>query len=233
MARTRTPGRLAAIVDAAITEFGANGFDRTQISDVARRARLSVGSVYKHVSGKETLLLLAVEQAFGAELDDRDLPVETPDPALLVESVRAKLAESARLPSLDAALRRRAAPRDPAAELSEILGELYDLIGSTRRAADAIERCSRDRPELAVIFYGDVRGHLHSQLSRYLGARRTRTSASPEMAATYVIETVTWFARHRYHDPDGSRLDAARARAAAIDLIVAAVYHVNASGQTR
>lgn len=40
------------------------------------------------------------------------------------------------------------------------------------------------------------------------------------VAAVFVLETVAWSASHRFHDPDGRRLDDASIRSTIIDLIV-------------
>ena len=71
------------------------------------------------------------------------------------------------------------------------------------------------------------------RLERYLGARmdrgELRQAGDFSVAARFVVETVTWFARHRFHDPDGSRLDDTSAKATVTDLIV----HAFALGRAR
>lgn len=53
--------RRASIVEAAIDVFWQKGFHRTRISDIARAAGLSQGSIYNYVESKEALLYLVCE----------------------------------------------------------------------------------------------------------------------------------------------------------------------------
>jgi AcrR family transcriptional regulator len=52
--------RLPLIIDAAIQQFGKNGFHATTIQDVAKAAGISIGMIYQYVRDKENLLYLAV-----------------------------------------------------------------------------------------------------------------------------------------------------------------------------
>ncbi len=45
-----------SVLDAAEAELAAHGFEATRIQDVARRARVGVGTVYNHFTNKEELL---------------------------------------------------------------------------------------------------------------------------------------------------------------------------------
>jgi AcrR family transcriptional regulator len=52
--------RLPLLIDAAIDQFGHNGFHATTIQDVSRHAGISIGMVYQYVSDKEELLYLSI-----------------------------------------------------------------------------------------------------------------------------------------------------------------------------
>jgi hypothetical protein len=52
------------------------------------------------------------------------------------------------------------------------------------------------------------------------------------VAAVFVLETVAWSASHRFHDPDGRRLDDAAIRPTVIDLIVGAFMPQGDHGQS-
>src|SRR5207302_1397330 len=45
----------------------------------------------------------------------------------------------------------------------------------------------------------------------------------PEVAARFVIETVSWFANHRYGDYDGAQIDDGTARETVVQLVSAAL----------
>ena len=48
------------ILDAAIIEFSEHGFDSANINNIARKANISVGSLYKYFDNKEDLFLTVV-----------------------------------------------------------------------------------------------------------------------------------------------------------------------------
>lgn len=51
------------IRDAALTRFALQGFGTTKISDIAKQAHVSVGSVYKYFPTKESLFLACLDEA--------------------------------------------------------------------------------------------------------------------------------------------------------------------------
>src|SRR5450432_885723 len=97
MPPARSPERLAAIVDAATEVFGRSGFARAQMSDIARVAGVSVGTLYNYVEGKGALLLLCAERPFADITAGRALPVPTPDRRELIARLDETLAEHVRV----------------------------------------------------------------------------------------------------------------------------------------
>ena len=66
------------ILDAGISEFAAKGFPGANINVIARKAGISIGSMYKYFGSKEgTLFLTIIEQAHGllGRGPGRDRPV--------------------------------------------------------------------------------------------------------------------------------------------------------------
>lgn len=57
----RKDARPAEILDAAMHEFAANGFGGARLSDVAKRAGLSHGSIYNYFDSKESLFRALVQ----------------------------------------------------------------------------------------------------------------------------------------------------------------------------
>lgn len=223
----RRPERLVAIVDAATEVFGQVGFARAQMADVARTAGVSVGTLYNYVEGKGALLLLCAERPFVDITEGRDLPVATPDRLELVARLDETLVRNVRVPALERAVRTPVKADQVEAQLADIAGELYDLVARTRAAADAMERSAIDAPDLGALFYRQVRVRLLDQLTRYL--RKVHRVApiapplTPDLAARSMLETVTWWARHRHRDPAPPAIDEATARAVAVDLVTRTV----------
>ena len=218
----RQPERLLAIVDAAAEVFAQKGFAAAQMIDVARMAGVSVGTLYNYVEGKEALLLLCAERPFIDIRAGRELPIAALDRVALVSRLEDTLTEHVRVPALERALAHPLQPVQLRRQIDGIVGELFDLIASTRVGADAMEKSAREAPDLAALFYLHVRVRLLNQLASYLervsGERQLPAQVTPQHAARFVLETVTWWARHRYRDPDPPRIDESEARAVAVAL---------------
>jgi AcrR family transcriptional regulator len=197
--------------------------------DVARMAGVSVGTLYNYVEGKGALLLLCAERPFTDITEGRDLPVPTPDRVELIARLDETLVRHVRVATLDRALRTPLQRAGLESQLGHIVGELFDLISVTRVAADAMERSARDAPDLGDLFYRRVRVRLLEQLLTY--ARRLRKveaqppHVTPDVAARFILETVTWWARHRHRDPAPPIVDDTTAREIAVELVVATLTH--------
>lgn len=223
MPPSKDPARLAAIVDAATELFARQGFDATQVVDVAAAAGVSVGTVYGYVGGKDVLLLLAAERPFLDVAAGRELPVTIADRAEMVSRLDDLLDVHVRVPALEDALAGAWVAPHAEAVVDAVVGELFDLMARTRAAADAMERSAREAPDLGALFYRHARGRLLDQLTR-LCARIDSgsplpTPLTPDRAGRAVLETVTWWARHRHRDPAPPDLGDDEARAVATTIV--------------
>jgi AefR-like transcriptional repressor, C-terminal domain len=65
-----------------------------------------------------------------------------------------------------------------------------------------LERSARDLPDVAELWYRDIRQPVIDELTRYLETRMAagdlRRVPDPATAARLILETITWFARHRH-----------------------------------
>ncbi len=227
--RLSVADRLPEVVDAAVQVFSEKGYEAAQMADIAAVLGMAAGSLYNYVESKEGLFALCLERLMvGEEVLDREptLPLSERSLAVTLQEVRGRADRLLRLPRLSAALE-EPAPADAEEELAGVVRELYDLVGGTRRLADIVERSARDSPELAALFYEEWRAPLLRRLEVYL---RARTEAGVfhalddvEVGARFVIETVAWFARHRFHDLDGWKLDEDATQSTVVDLIVRAL----------
>src|SRR5665647_52125 len=59
-----TEGRRQKVLEVAIDEFAANGYSATSINDIARKAHISIGSMYSYFASKEDLFLTIVNNAY-------------------------------------------------------------------------------------------------------------------------------------------------------------------------
>jgi AcrR family transcriptional regulator len=228
MARTAAPNRVGDIVGAALRVFGRRGFARAQMSEVAEAAGVSVGTLYNYVEGKDALLLLCAAYAFDPEAAiGGERPLTVGSRKTYLAKLRRHLDGLAHLPALDAALAANGAPKDVVAECTAIVADLFDLIARTRLGMDALERSARDVPDVAALFYGDVRLAFLRDLTEYIARRakqrRIPSLLDPAITARFAVESVTWMARHRHGDPDGHLLDGDAVRASTIQLVTRAI----------
>jgi hypothetical protein len=90
-----------------------------------------------------------------------------------------------------------------------------------------LERSARELPELADLlntgFYQPVLTALTSYLSLRTSAGLLRRTPAPAATARLVLETLTWFARHRFSDPYGAVISDQLAEETAVDALVHAL----------
>ena len=221
--RRRPADGLDQVIAAALRVFAEKGYRRTQMSDVARELRVAPGTLYGYVAGKEALFHLVVDRAFTGDPDGPAprLPIATPPPGATLQRLRERLAADSALPALERALR-TGRPADPRAELEAIVGALYDRIAGAWQGIIMLERSALDWPELAHVFYVEMRRSLLRRLERYLQTRGQAgllaRAPSAAGAARFVLETIAWFAMHRRRDPEAD-LDDATARRTTITLV--------------
>lgn len=223
--------RFPEVIAAAVRVFTQEGYRATRMSDVAREAGLSEAALYRYVDSKEALFVLAIRHALlledmPAEDPGEEFPLRPPSLAEMIGETRQFVAAAVPFGSLAAALG-RPEPENPAAELETVMRELFTLQTQTREAADMIERSARELPELADLLNTGLRLPVLDALTEYLDSRASSGAlrATPDTAATarLALETVTWFARHRYADPYGAAIPDSLAADTAVDALVHAL----------
>ncbi len=225
--------RFGEVIAAAVRVFTADGYRAARMSDVARAAGLSEAALYRYVESKEGLFVLAIRHALLLEAlpaqttpAGSGFPLKPPSLAQMIAQAREFVAAEVPFGTLAAALR-GPGPEDPAAELEAVMRELFTLEAQTRDAADMIERSARELPELADLLNSGLRRPVLAALTEYLRARaltgKLRVTPDTPATARLVLETLTWFARHRHFDPYGAAIPDALAQDTAIDALVHAL----------
>jgi AcrR family transcriptional regulator len=227
-----THERFPEVIAAAVRVFARDGYRSAHMSDVAREAGLSEAALYRYVDGKEDLFVLSIRHALLLEpLPEEDepagrFPLKAPPLAEMIRQAREFVDEAIPFGSLAAALE-VAETGDPAAEFESIMRELFTLEEQTSVAADMIERSARELPELADLLNSGLRAPVLAALTGYLDSRakagQLRTTPNTAATARLVLETLTWFARHRLSDPHGAAIPAQLAQDTAVDALLHAL----------
>lgn len=238
MVRPRSPEFVPRMLAAAARVFARTGLKQARMADIAREMDVGHGSLYNYVESKEALFLLLVEQwgCPDVKLDERELPLRTPSMAHIVEQLRGRVRDTFPLPSLDAALKRKAVA-NVQEELRAIVLELFLQTERSREGATILERSAREVPELFGLFFEQVRRDLFGRLTRYVAMRMATGDlhpADPPTAARFIVETVTFFARHRFQDPHPQELDEEAVRRTIVDLVTRSLVPIaTKQGPTR
>jgi AcrR family transcriptional regulator len=184
-ARVRLPRRLAprksptqaraqetveAILEGAVQLFSTRGYARTSTNEIARRAGVSVGSLYQYFPNKDALLMTLL--------------------ARHLEAVGAAVAES--MPVLDD-------PRVPLREgIRQLLERLRDLHESDPRLARAVEQQAGHMPLVPEGLAEHKRAHLET-VAAILRRRPDVRAGNHDLMAlllTEVTEAVSGFLVH-------------------------------------
>lgn len=229
MTRPAPEDRFRALVETATRVFTAQGYRRTQMSDVAGALGVAKGTLYLYVESKEALFDAAVrfaDRAAEAIAPPAAFPLPTPPPGATLREVEKRIASEGVLPKLTEAVERRRVP-DIARELEAVLRELYAVLYAHRRGIKLVDRCAHDHPELAALWFRVGRGGTVALLSAYLERRmrqgRLRRIGAPALVARIVLETVSFWAIHRHWDPSPQPVDDAEAEATVVRFLLAAL----------
>lgn len=217
--------RLRELAEAGLVVFCRQGYERSQVADVAKAMGVAVGTVYLYVSGKEALFDLVVRHASAESpdwLDDLEIPVATPEPGSTVAFLKEAF-DRTEWPLLQAALEKDSAA-DPAAELDGILREQYGLMRHHRRGLLLLMRSALEFPGLAEVFVLGLRAKLIDHLSRYLALRvKAGQLREPEdlfATVAVVTQTIAWANLQRPQDPGLVAISDEAAETATVDLLV-------------
>jgi AcrR family transcriptional regulator len=205
--RARPDSWLSNLMKAATKVFSAKGYRQAQMADIAREMGVSQGTLYNYVKSKEALFQLVCEQGFSkhALRPPQNPPIASLSFETMLQRIREQGSKNARLEALRAALRTRE-PADARAELEGVLREFYSVLERNRHGFDLVERSTSDVPELAQMLFVEARGRTVDALARYITSRVETGHFKPvpdaPTAARFIVEAVSWFARHRHNTPD-------------------------------
>jgi AcrR family transcriptional regulator len=218
--------RLRELVDAAIDVFCRQGFERSQVADVAKVMGVAVGTVYLYVESKEALFDLVVRHTTMPDhewLDTIEIPVPTPEPGSTTKFLSEVFGREGQWPKLEAALKKKRT-EDIRAELTGIVQEQYGLMKRHRRGLVLLLRSALEYPGLADVFVLGLRKRLLETLQRYIGLRvKSGQMTSPKnifASAAVLTQTIAWANLQRPFDPGLISMTEQAAEDATVDMLV-------------
>ncbi len=233
--RRRPATRMSELGAAATECFIRAGYAGTQVADVAKELGVAKGTVYLHVESKAALFDLAVRFAAGDSMRDLgELPLRSPTRSETFDRIRSELAVRATLPKLASALGGSVVP-DPKEEARGVVGEIFDRIHDNRLGLKLLDRCAREMPELAELWYGNSREGVRLGLEAWLRARRSfvRADLDASLASRFMIEALAFWAMHRHWDPAPPKVTDEQARNFVVSVLVDAVFRDPAPTPTK
>jgi AcrR family transcriptional regulator len=225
MARQIPSDRLGRLIEVATETFVAEGYRRTQMADVAEALGVAKGTLYGYVESKAALFDEAIRCADGNEPlpATAELPIKTPAAGATVKRLEDRIAKEAadlRLVQVVAS-----APQgDATSELRDVLVDLYRRANRNRFAIKLADRCASDHPDLAGVWFGRGRWAQHELLMHYMRTRiaagKLRPVPSIPVAARTALETIAFWAVHRYWDPSPQSIEEDAVEEAVVDFLV-------------
>jgi len=189
---------LTEIAEAALDHISSHGLKQTQMSDIARKLGISVGTLYLYVENKEALLALAATLLLNPEgLETAPLPYKSVPREDIAQRFIEIASEWAKWPTLDKAIKEKAVDL----ETFRAIGfELYDLIAAHKRAIWFLDQLAAELPEIAPIHLNNVRGRTLGDLTRLLIASGQSSIKADGLAlmARIALEQISWSAMHRH-----------------------------------
>lgn len=223
--------RLRELVVAALNVFSRQGYERSQVADVAKVMGVAPGTIYLYVEGKEALFDLVIRHTVAEDtdwLDELEVPVPTPAPGSTLEFLREVFGRKGQWPRLEAAL---AVPEatDIRSELDSIVREQYRLMTRHRAGLVLLMRSALEFPGLADLFVLGLRKRLLEVLGRYLNSRiqsgQIRPLSDPAATAAVLTQTIAWANLQRPFDPGLNAIPEQSIEESTVDLIVSGLLN--------
>ena len=209
--------RFRFLLEASVRAFGQYGFQRCQIADIAQEAGIALGTVYRYAESKVALFDAAVRHGFGDDstLEHPRLPLADPEPGATLAFLQTTLTEF--FDRLTAERIAATAGQHPIAdELRIVFGLLYDALAENRGGIRIVDRSAREWPELAELFFRQVRGPGLAEFEGYLTERIAAglLEPVPDVPTTVrqILEMCAWMGIHRKWTPDDQCVSDAAAR---------------------
>lgn len=212
--------RIKAIADAATLLFLQQGYAKTQISHIAKKVGVSVGTIYLDFTGKKEIMHFILKCTIDPQFGDSELERPITDKLFdrLEDEIVNLFAESGRnfASHID----------DHDYHLENLVSDAFDLLAQYAVGCLFIEKNYFDFPYLAQ-HYHEYRKKFFETMLQYLSAfierGEVRSLDHPELTTTLIIETLSWWAMDmRYTSFETRTIPLDTAKAVCLDNIVSA-----------
>lgn len=190
--------RLQQLYDAASSLFIRQGYARTQVSDIARQAGISVGAVYSLFTGKRTIFQFLLKCTIAPEFLDGELTL--PLDAEVFVGLDAELEE---VFAANAADYRRPLEKGGLYTYSEMLSSAFDLVSRYGIGVLLVEKNTKEFPQLAASYAGHRRHFFDTTaayLDKFIAEGQVRTVPDAGLATRVIVETLAYWGMHIRHD---------------------------------
>ena len=204
--RVMPENRIPDIVKAACKVFSQRGYRLAQMEEIAKEANVSKDTIYYYFKSKIHLFYYLLENGVPEEGASVSPPEDSPPKTEhdLLQLLKERLEKLSRLANVEKFLAKNAEDVDVAAELEEILGEMWDLFESNRVQIVILEKSASEFPELAEVFDRYARRQVLHQLERYLSNRMRLGAIRPlnsiPATARFALESLAWFGFKQWGD---------------------------------
>jgi len=198
--RVMPENRITDILRAAARVFSRKGYRLTQMEEIAKEANVSKATLYYYFKSKIHLFYYLLEN--GVPEDNESVPPPEDSPKLsegdMLQFLQERLKKRSQLKSVDNFLKSESDTIDLEHELTEILGEMWELQERHRIQIVVLEKSADEFPELADVYDKYARREILRQLEEYFESRMRlrliRPIKSVPTVARLIMESLAWFA---------------------------------------
>lgn len=185
--------RIRAITDAATRLFLQQGYSKTQISHIAKAAGVSVGTIYLDFAGKKEILHFVVKCLIDSDFINQDFERPITDDLFVgvEEEVLAAIERNER------EFRKHLTGCAESYSLERLISDVFDMMDRYAVGYLFIKKNMFDFKAMAER-YKKSRGQFLEIITQYLEFfmenGTVRHLDHPELAATLIVETISWWA---------------------------------------
>ena len=185
--------RIHAIYDASVQLFLQQGYSKTQISHIARKIGVSVGTIYHDFTGKEEIMHFLLKCTLDPDFIERDF--ERPITEELFWDLDQEIKDA--FESIADEFGRNLEHAGTSYGFEDLISDAFDLMSRYAVGCLFIEKNLMDCGRL-IQYYTDYRKQFFDTMSAYMESfiqtGIIRSLKSVKLSTSLIIETLSWWA---------------------------------------